>query len=409
MRLWVGQTVSVFGSLTTRVALPFTAIIYLDARPLEVALLTSADVLAGILFGLVAGVWVDRLRRRPIMIAADVGRALLIGSIPLAAVFDALRIEQLYVVAFFAGILTIFFDVAYQSYLPALVDEEQLLEGNSKLAATASVAEFGAFSAGGWLVQLVTGPGAMFVDALSFLFSAGSLLAIRKREAIPAAVAEPQSVAAEVRDGIRAVVHDPILRPLAGSFVALSLGAGMMGAVFLLFVTRDLGVAPGWQGVIYGVGGVTSLAGALVAERSRRVLGAGGAMIAGLLLAGIGVSLIAIAPELGVVTVIILVSQQIVSDPGWTIYEINAVSLRQAIAPAHLIGRVNAGIRFAGLVATLVGSLAAGVTADAVGTRPVLIAAAAAIASGALILTLSPVRALRDAPPVTEPVEIVPG
>ena len=131
MRLWTGQTISVFGSLTTRLALPFTAVVYLDARPLQVALVTSSDVLAGICFALFAGVWVDRLRRRPIMIVADLGRAVIIGSVPLAAVFGALRIEQLYAVAFLAGILTTFFDVAYQSYLPTLVGQDELVQSSS--------------------------------------------------------------------------------------------------------------------------------------------------------------------------------------------------------------------------------------------------------------------------------------
>jgi MFS family permease len=405
MRLWVGQTVSVFGSLTTGVALPFTAIIYLDARPFAVALLTSANVLAGILFGLVAGVWVDRLRRRPIMIAADIGRAVLIGSIPLAAVLGVLGMPQLFAVAFLAGILTIFFDVAYQSYLPALVDSEQLVEGNSKLAATASVSEFGAFSAGGWLVQLITGPGAILVDAVSFVVSAVSLLAIRKREPAPVAPAAGASVIAEVQDGLRAVVHDRMLRPLAGSFIALSFGFGMTGAVYVLFVTRDLDLSPGVQGMIYGVGGVTSLAGAVLAERTRRVLGIGGAMIVGLLLGGAGMALMSFAPSVSMIVIAILIGQQIISDPGWTIYEINAISLRQAIAPPALLGRVNAGIRFSGMIATLAGSLVAGVAADTIGSRPVLVASAAAMLAAALCIALSPIRNLRALPATITPLE----
>lgn len=405
MRLWAGQTVSVFGSLTTGVALPFTAIIYLDARPLAVALLTSANVVAGICFGLVAGVWADRLRRRPIMIAADIGRALLVGSIPLAAWFGVLRMEQLFAIAFLSGVLTIFFDVAYQSYLPTLVQPDQLLEGNSKLAASASVSEFGAFSAGGWLVQLITAPGAMVIDALSFVFSAACLLAIRTHEPAPAAPATARAgVLREAIDGLRAVAGDRVLRPLAGSFVALSFGFGMTGAVYVLFVTRDLDLAPGIQGMIYGVGGLTSLGGALYATRARQALGAGGAMVAGLLLGGLGMALMSLAPSAIALVIIILVLQQAISDPGWTVYEINAVTLRQATAPPQLLGRVNAGVRFAGMLATLAGSLVAGITADSVGSRPVLAASAVAMAVGALWILLSPVRSMRDVPSAIEPV-----
>src|SRR2546426_9011428 len=172
VRLWTGQTISVFGSLIGRTALPFTAILVLDARPYQIALLLAADIAPGLIVNPVAGVWVDGLRRRPILIAADVGRAVLLASIPVAYAFDSLRMEQLYVIACLTGALTMTFDVAYRSYLPSLVGREELLEGNSKLTASSAAAEVGAFGAAGWLVQLFTGPIAILVDAVSFLFSA---------------------------------------------------------------------------------------------------------------------------------------------------------------------------------------------------------------------------------------------
>lgn len=395
IRLWAGQTISVFGSLTTRVALPFTAIIYLDARPFEVALLTSADVMAGILFGLLAGVWVDRLPRRPIMIAADLGRASIIGSIPLAAVAGRLTIEQLYVVAFSAGVLTMFFDVAYQSYLPTLVKTEELVEGNSKLAASASVAEFGAFSAGGWLVQLVTGPGAMLVDAVSFVVSAVSLGMIRQKEPPPILGAGRASVRDEIVDGLLTVARDGVLRTVAVSWISLSFASGTFAGIFVLFVTRDLGFSPGVQGVIYGVGGMTSLFGALAADQARRSLGVGGAMAAGLLLGSAGVLSIVVSPRVSAVAVVLLVSQQVISDPGWTIYEINQISLRQAMAPPQMLGRVNAGVRFAGLIAMLTGSLLAAALAGPIGARGVLALGACLPIAGAAFVLLSPVRRMR--------------
>ncbi len=406
MRLWAGQTVSVFGSLTTRVALPFTAIIYLDARPYQVALLTSADVTAGICVGLFAGVWVDRLRRRPIMIIADIGRALIIGSIPLTAWFGELTVWQLYAVAFSAGILTMFFDVAYQSYLPTLVETDDLIEGNSKLAASSSVAEFGAFSAGGWLVQLVTGPGAMLVDALSFVFSAASLLSIRRPEPPPPPVAERESTRVEIVDGLRAIAHDPVLRTIAISWIALAAASGVIGSVILLFVTRDLGLSPGVQGVIYGVGGVSSLFGALLAERARRRFGAGGAMAGGLFLGGAGALLIAGAPGVIAIAVPLLVAQQLISDPGWTVYEINQVSLRQAVAPPRLLGRVNAGVRFAGLIAMLAGSIFAALMVGPLGARIVLVIGASVPIAGSAFVFLSPLRTLHP-PDAADADEIV--
>jgi MFS family permease len=400
MRLWAGQTVSVFGSLTTRLALPFTAVIYLDARPFEVALVTSADVLAGICFALFAGVWVDRLRRRPIMIAADLGRFAIIGSVPLAAGFGVLRIEQLYAVAFLAGILTTFFEVAYQSYLPTLIETEQLVEGNSKLAASASVAEFGSFSLAGWLVQLVTGPGAMLVDATSFLASAVSLRAIRAPEPPPAA-ADRRGVREEIMEGMRALWRDRLLRAIAGSRMAYASASGMFGAVFVLFVTRDLGFAPGVQGLIYGVGGLTSFVGAAMADWCRRRFGVGGAMMGGLILGGLGVLLIAGAPNIVAVAVVLLVAQQIISDPGWTVYEINQISLRQAVAPEGVLGRVTAAERFGGLLAMLVASIVAGIVADVLGARFALALGACCTFAGAFVIFASPARRVREAPKFT--------
>jgi MFS family permease len=289
LRLWAGETISVFGSLVGGLALGFTAVVYLDASPFQVALVTSSNTLAGVCVSLFAGAWVDRLHRRPIMIAADIGRAAVLTSIPVAAVLGVLRVEQLYVVGLLMGAMTTFFDVAYQSYLPTLVEEEELVEGNSKLTASASVAEFGAFSLAGWLVQLLTGPGAIVVDAVSFLFSAGAVRAIRTRESAQTPAVQRRSIRAEIAEGIRAIVRDRVLGALAASAISLQLASGMVGAVYLLFASRELGFSPGVLGMIFGIGGVTSLVGALVAGWSARRFGTGGAMILGLAIAGVGV------------------------------------------------------------------------------------------------------------------------
>ncbi len=403
LRLWTGQTVSVFGSLITRTALPFTAILYLHATALEVAVLAASDVIAGILVGLIAGVWVDRLHRRPIMIATDLGRALLIVSIPIAAVFGALRMEQLYVVAFAAGVLTMFFDVAYQSYLPSIVEQDELLEGNSKLTASASVAEFGAFSASGFLVQWITGPGAMLIDAISFLFSAFFVRAIEKPEPPPPAPEARQSVTAEVMEGVHAIGADRVLRAIAASWIALSLASGFFRTVILLFASRQLGFSPGVLGVIFGIGGATSFFGALAAAPAARRFGVGGAMVAGMVMGSVGVLVMAGAREASLFAAVLLIAQQVISDPGWTIYEINQMSLRQAIVPARLLGRVNSAIRFGGLVAMLAGTIVAGAVATAVDARSAVVVGACITLLGALFLIMSPVRKLRVAPtPVSD-------
>lgn len=403
VRLWAGQTVSVFGSLVSRTALPFTAIIYLHARPFQVALVTSADLVAGIFVGLAAGVSADRFRRRPMMIAADIGRALALGSIPLAAVFGVLRVEQLYVVAFVAGVLTTFFDVAYQSYLPTIVSADELIEGNSKLTASFSVAEFGAFSASGWLVQLLTAPGAIVVDALSFVFSAASLRTIRTPEVPAAPPAERPRLRVEVMEGMRFISADRVLHAVTASFVALSLASGMTGAVFILYTNRELGFAPGVLGLIFGVGGLTSVVGATLAGAVARRAGVGGAMMLGLGLAGVGMLAVAGARDASLVAAGLLVAQQLITDPSWTVYEINQVSLRQSMTPAHLLGRVNAAVRFAALVAALAGSLIAGVLADRYGARPVIVASAGIMFGGAVLLLVSPARGVKTLPSDAKP------
>jgi MFS family permease len=216
-----------------------------------------------------------------------------------------------------------------------------------------------------------------------------------------------QSVRAEIVEGLRAVAGDRVLRALALSWVAFSAAAGVFSAVFVLYVTRNLGFSPGVQGVIYGVGGVTSFFGAVFADRCRRRFGAGGAMILGLLLGGAGMTLIVGAPPsiLGVAAAV-LVAQQIISDPGWAVYEINAVSLRQAVAPERLLGRVNAATRFSGLAAMLVSSLAAGALASATSPRLALACGASAMFVSALVLALSPVRRVGD---LTTAVEVEPS
>jgi MFS family permease len=407
VRLWTGQTVSVFGSLTTRLALPFTAVIFLDAPGWQVALLASSDVIAGIAVGLFAGVWADRLRRRPIMIAADLARAVTIASVPLAALFSVLHMPQLYVVAFASGVLTTFFDVAYQSYLPTLVTEEELLEGNSKLTGSASVAEAGAFGAAGWLAQLLTAPGAMAIDAVTFLVSAASLARIKTPEPPPAPPHEREPVLAEIAEGLRTIRHDTRQLVMAGTWMCMSLSTGMIGAVIILFVTRDLGFSPGAQGLIYAVGGVTSLGGAIAAGWCRARLGAGGTMALGLVLGGAGVLAMTGAPASMLwLAALMLIAQQIISDPGWTIYDINLVSLRQAITPDRLLGRVNSAFRFAGLSAALTGSLTTVAIVGPLGPRWVLIIGSLVSFAGAALVLLSPVRR-EDAELVADPIGVL--
>jgi MFS family permease len=400
LRLWTGETISIFGSLVGRTALPFTAILVLDAGPIQIALLSAAELIPAFLAGPFVGVWVDRLRRRPIMIAADIGRFALLATIPIAHVFDALTMGQLYAVAFLVGILTISFDVAYLSYLPTLVNKDQLLEGNSKLAASSSVAEVGGFSLSGWLVQLVTGPVTILIDAVSFLFSAAFIAAIRAPERPPVPAGKRTSVHEEFSEGVRFLVRDPVLRPLAASAVTLELAWRLFGAVFLVFVTKDLGFKPGLLGMTFAVGGVSSLFGALLARRSADRFGLGPSMWGGLILMAVSMLFIPLAQGATATAVVLLIAQQLVGDGGATVFEVNQVSLRQSLAPERMLGRVNAAIRLTSLAAMLMGSLIGGVMGETVGLRPTLIAGAGATFVAALWIIASPARGMRGVPVV---------
>ncbi len=236
IKLWAGQTVSLFGSQISLLAIPLTAVLILNATPLQMGILTAAEAVPYLLFGLVAGVWVDRLRRRAILIVADVGRFIVLSLIPLDYLLGILRIELLYLLAFLVGTLSIFFDVAYRSYLPSLIEREQLIEGNSKLELSRSVGEIVGPGLAGVLVQVFAAPIAIMVDSLSFLASALSLLWIRTPEEIPKVEVQRKGLRHEVLEGLRFVFGEPMLRALTGSFATLTLFNSLLEAVFVLYV-----------------------------------------------------------------------------------------------------------------------------------------------------------------------------
>ncbi len=397
VRLWTAATISTFGSLLTRTALPFTAILALDASPFDLGLLAAAELVPGFAVGLVAGAWVDRLARRPILIGTDLGRAALLVTVPVAALAGVLSLGQLYVVAAVASVLTVCFDVAYQSYLPSLVRREELVEGNSKLTAAASVAEVTAFGSGGWLVQWLSGPITILLDAASFVWSALLVARIRTPKPPPAPSPEAPNLRREIGEGLRLVAGDPVLRALAGSNAVVNFGYRVVGTVFLLYVNQELGFGPGILGLIFALGGAGSLLGALAAGRLSR-FGAGPTMIAALALTGVGQGLVPLATGAGVAAVALLVLQQLVADPAATVYDINQVSLRQAITPERLLGRVNASVRVLEVGAMLLGALLGGLLGETVGVRATLVAGVAILFVAAVWLLLSPVRRLVSVP-----------
>jgi MFS family permease len=395
MLLWSAVTVSVFGSFVTRIALPFVAILTLSAGPAEVAVLRSLELVAALLVGFVAGAWVDRLRRRPVMIVADLTRALLLGSIPVAALGGWLTLPQVFLVAALAAVMTTFFDVADNAYLPTIVDRSELVRANGALAATSSAVEFTAFGVAGFLVNLLTAPIAILIDAVSFVVSAVLLGGIRRPEPPPPPAADREPVLHEIAEGLRLVAHDPVLRGLLGGSMGLAAMWGIFGATWLLFVTEELRLDPAVIGVIAALGGLGSLAGALVASRLVRRFGLGRLVIVSLVVAAAGNLLIPLAPAgLPVLAIACLLGQQLIGDTAVTVFDVTEVSVRQARVADRQLGRVNATLGVAMVLAQLGGTIAGGLIAEAVGLRTAAFLAPAFALLGAAVMWLTPVRRL---------------
>lgn len=407
--LWSSVVISTYGSLLRGSAMVYAAIFLLQAPPAAIGALRLAEMVPGFVMGLVAGVWVDRLRRRPILIASDILRAVVLITVPLAAWLGHLTFPHLLLVAAVVSALSVFFDVAYEAFLPSLVPRHQLIEANSKITAGASVTEALSFSSGGWLVQLLSAPAALAIDAVTFIGSAFFITRVRDtKPAEDAAAAEfepPATFLHEAMEGIRATWQQPLLRGLAVATIGISAGFGIFGTTMLYYLNQRVGFDPGVLGMIFAIGGASSLAGALLAQRiSHARLGA--AMVGALILTVIGQAFVPLASDVGLLALGLLIGQQLLTDGALTLFDINAVSLRQAITPPHLLGRVNACLRVADFGAVLLGTLLATAATEVIGLRATLWIGVGFTALAALGLALSPVRNIDHIPAM--PVEVAP-
>lgn len=399
VRLWSAGTISIFGTLVGRTALPFVAILVLGAGAIEVSTLRALELVAGLIVGLFAGAWVDRLRRRPIMVAADLGRAALLGSIPVAAIAGFLGLGQLFVVAFVAAILTTFFDLADRAYLPTLVPKDRLVAANGALTASSSAAEFTGFGIGGVLVQVLTAPIAIAVDAISFVVSAILIRGIRRPEPPPPPAGDREPMLEEIGAGLRLVARSPVLRALALASAFSHVTWGIFGAVYLLYATNELGLGPAAIGLIAGVGGLSSFVGAVLAERVVVRLGVGPTLLLGIAGFGLGNALIPLAPSGAIVlAAICLIGQQLATDGVATIYDIVDMSVRQSTVNDRQLGRVNATIRTSTLLLQLAATIFAGIVGELAGLRTVLWIALVGAMGAFLVVWLSPLRTMRTVP-----------
>jgi len=407
LKLWTGETISQFGSQISQIALPFVAILVLDASAFQIASLATVEFLPFILFALPAGVWVDRMRRRPVLIAGDVGRAVLLASIPIAYVADVLTLGQLYVVGFLVGICTVFFDVAYQSYLPALVEREHIIDGNSKMEITRSAAQIGGPGLGGAIVQALTAPYAVLLDALSFVASALFVWRIRKVEE-PVVVedenGEKPRMKTELREGLSFVLGNPNLRAQAGCTATSNFFSQFAFTILILFAVRELDLEPGLIGLVFSLGAIGGLVGAVFANRISARFGIGPTSIVSIAVSGPATLLVASAPP-GIAALPILVVAMLVLGITVVVYNIVQVSYRQTICPPRLQGRMNSVMRFMVWGTIPIGNLAAGAMATVLGLRPTIAVGGVGTGLACLWLIFSPQRHLRDMPePLVEPV-----
>jgi MFS family permease len=393
--LWTGQTVSELGSVVTRTALPIVAVVTLHADALEMGILIASASIAVLLVGLFAGVVVDRMRRRPLLIGADVVRAALLLAIPVLALQGTLRIEQLYVVAFVEAALGALFDVAYRTYLPSLLPADRLLEGNAKIGMTSAVAELGGPSLAGALVQLVTAPFALLADACSFVVSAVSLLLIRRPEQALEPTARP-GIWRELREGTAAVAGHPLLRPIALASGTSRLFGNFFASLYTLYVLDTLGLSPVVLGVIISAGGVGSLAAtALVGPLTAR-LGIGPAIVWCRIAAALLGFLVPLAGGPAVVAALLLFVPQLVGDGLDTVSHIDGLTVRQLVTPGRLLGRVNGTMTVLLEGIAPIGAIAGALLAERYGVRAALWVAVSGSLAGSLFLVASPLRRLRE-------------
>jgi MFS family permease len=399
VRLWSAAAVSQVGDAITRLALPLVAIVSLRASPLAVAALGAAQFAPFLLVGLPVGAFVDRLvRKRPVMVLADIARAVAIAWVPVAYILDLLTVPHLIAVAFIHGCLSAFFDVAASAYLPALVGRDQLVNANGKLELARSGAQIVGPGAAGVLVELVTAPLALVADAISFLGSA--LLLSRIRQPEPGrekdGSAPRLALAREVIEGTSYVFREPRVRAVALTALLANLFRSLLLAVLLIYLVRDAHASAGAIGVAFAVGNVGFVLGALIAAPLSRRLGVGPTMQSAVALFGPAAMIVAIAPpDLAVYAVGAMV---LLDTLGIGVHGVNQVSLRQAITPEHLRGRMSATVRFLILGAIPLGTMLGGVLGSLFSLRGVIWIGACGLVLACLPYALSSIHRLRSMP-----------
>ena len=398
-QLWIGDTISQVGTQLSQLALPVLAVTLLHAGPREMGVLTAFETLAFLVVGLPAGAWVDRWHKKRVLMTGDVVRALAFGSLPLAWALGHLQLAQLYVVALVAGVATVFFDVAYQSYLPAIVDGDQMVDGNAKLQASQSVAQVAGPALGGALLRVVAAPVLIAGDAVSFALSAFFVRRIRHAETPPARESR-RPLRTEIAEGLAFVVRHPLLVRITACTSIGNFASGVMAALFVLYALNILGLSTSAVGAVFSIAAVGGLVGAIVTSRVVRVVGEGRTIPLSAILFGVGEIATPLAAYVAGTgpRVLLLCGGAAVAWLGVVVYNITQVSFRQRLCPPALLGRMNASVRFIVWGSQPLGALAGGFLGAAIGIVPTLWIGVALQLAASLPVLFSPLLRMRDLP-----------
>ncbi len=397
-RFWTGQTISLFGDQISLIAIPLTAVLVLDANAKQMGYLVAAELVPNLFFALHAGAWVDRRgNRRRTMIFTDLARAAFLATIPLAYAFDVLTIQQLYVVAFLVGTMTVFFHVAYSSLFVALVERDDYVEGNSLLAGSRAFSFVAGPSVGGILVQLLKAPYALLVDSISYLFSVGFLASIDPEE--------PETETAErghVVAGVRYIVTSSVMRSSLLATATINLFNFVFHALFILYAVRSLHVRPGTLGIVLGAGAVGGLIGSVVTSRLGRRLGIGPTYILGCILFPVPLVLVPLAGGPYWLILAMLFLAEFGAGLGVMILDISAGSIFAALVPHRLRSRVSGAYMVVNMGVRPIGSLIGGFLGTAIGLQTTLWIGVVGATAGFLWLLPSPIPKMRELPELAE-------
>ena len=393
-KLWAGQAVSVVGSNVTLIALPLTAALTLDATSQEMGLLNAAGWLPILLFSLVAGAWADRLRRRPVLIATDIARAAILGTIPIAAIFGRLTIAHLLAAAFLGGAMTVVFRSAYGPFIPTLVPRERLVDANARLALNESVARVAGPSLGGLLVQLVTAPVAIAADAMSFVVSAVAIASIKVTEhAVDRATR--RGIWTEIAEGMRVVVRNAFIRAVTIIALIFNLAILIGETIYILYATRVLGLDGALIGAVYTVGGLASVAGTTLVRRTTERFGIGPSMVGAISLIAIGWVLVLVASGPPIVAAVFLAARAALTSFGAATFNVTTATIYQAAVPTRLQGRVGGAAQLIGLGLAPFAALGGGWLGDHAGLWNTIAVSLAGQLLGLVYVFASPLRRIR--------------